>query len=170
MPDVQFTIQMMRARLVAVGGNPQRGLTGHGERYLGSQSRRAVWLARTNDRPSANPAALPLGRALGGSHDFVVCRPRFDFYFSTPATNRFGVTDEVYQRGLRFLLKAQLDDGSWHVQTRSKAFQKYFESGFPHGKDQFVSISASCWATMALILTSPPADDGRGNTKAKKEE
>jgi len=69
------------------------------------------------------------------------------------------VRDEVYQRGLRFLLKAQLDDGSWHVQTRSKAFQKYFESGFPHGKDQFVSISTSCWATMALILASPPVDD-----------
>jgi len=32
-----------------------------------------------------------------------------------------------------------------------------FESGYPHGKDQFLSISAGSWATMALLLTRPPA-------------
>lgn len=58
----------------------------------------------------------------------------------------------VYQRGLRYLLRTQSADGSWHVATRSKPFQTYFESGFPHGKDQFISMAASGWATTALIF------------------
>jgi hypothetical protein len=60
--------------------------------------------------------------------------------------------DPIYQRGLRYLLQSQKDDGSWHVPSRSKPFQAYFESGFPHGKDQFISSAASSWATWALIL------------------
>jgi hypothetical protein len=61
-------------------------------------------------------------------------------------------SDPAYQRGLRYLLKTQLDDGSWHVITRSKPFQAYYESGFPHGNDQFISCAASGWATWALVL------------------
>ena len=56
-----------------------------------------------------------------------------------------------YKRGVAWLLKNQKADGSWQVKTRSKPIQKYFESGFPHGKDQFISISATCWAVMALL-------------------
>jgi hypothetical protein len=62
------------------------------------------------------------------------------------------VSEPSYQRGARYLLKSQLDDGSWHVVSRSKPFQKYFETGFPHGKDQFISCAASAWATWALVL------------------
>ena len=47
----------------------------------------------------------------------------------------------------------QKPDGSWHVKTRSQPIQKYFESGFPHGQDQFISISATCWAVLALTET-----------------
>jgi hypothetical protein len=61
-------------------------------------------------------------------------------------------SDAAYQRGLRFLLKTQQEDGSWHVKSRSKPFQTYFETGFPHGKDQFISAAASGWATTALAL------------------
>jgi hypothetical protein len=59
------------------------------------------------------------------------------------------------RRGVQYLLRTQLDDGSWHVKTRAKPFQTYFESGFPHGKDQFISIAASSWSTLALVLTLP---------------
>jgi hypothetical protein len=62
--------------------------------------------------------------------------------------------DPVYQRGMRFLLKTQLDDGSWHVASRSKPFQKYFETGFPHQKDQFISAAATAWATTTLLLAT----------------
>jgi N-acyl-D-amino-acid deacylase len=55
-------------------------------------------------------------------------------------------------RGAGYLIDNQLDDGSWHVATRANPFQTYFESGFPHGKDQFISMAASGWATLALLL------------------
>jgi uncharacterized protein (TIGR03067 family) len=66
-------------------------------------------------------------------------------------------TDPAYRRGVAFLLETQQEDGSWLVRSRSKPFQRYYESGFPHGKDQFISITASAWATTALALTCPPA-------------
>ena len=59
------------------------------------------------------------------------------------------------RRAIRFLLRQQAEDGSWHVVTRSKPFQEYFESSFPHGKDQFISTSATAWATLALLLSLP---------------
>lgn len=64
-------------------------------------------------------------------------------------------SDPVYQRGLRFLLDNQQEDASWQVASRSRPFQTYFESGFPHGTDQFISIAASCWATLALLECVP---------------
>lgn len=64
-------------------------------------------------------------------------------------------SDAAYQHGLDFLLAAQLPDGSWHVRTRSKPIQRYYESGYPHGKDQFISVTAAGWATTALALALP---------------
>ncbi len=55
-----------------------------------------------------------------------------------------------YRRGLEFLVQTQRDDGSWFVKSRSRPFQTYFESGFPHGPDQFISAAASAWAVAAL--------------------
>jgi ankyrin repeat protein len=60
------------------------------------------------------------------------------------------VTDAAYQRGVKFLLSTQLEDGSWYVKSRSIPFQPYFESGFPHGHDQWISVAATNWAVMAL--------------------
>jgi hypothetical protein len=69
--------------------------------------------------------------------------------------------DPAYRRGVEYLLGTQLPDGSWHVHSRSRPFQTYFESGFPHGKDQFISLAASSWATAALALALPaPAAAG----------
>lgn len=70
-------------------------------------------------------------------------------------TGHLGPGDAAYQKGVRFLLGAQLEDGSWQVVSRSKPFQPYFESGFPHGKDQFISAAATAWATAALALSTP---------------
>jgi hypothetical protein len=67
-------------------------------------------------------------------------------------------SDPAYRRGLDYLLATQRDDGTWHVRSRSRPFQIYFESGFPHGKDQFISLAASSWATTALALALPPAE------------
>jgi hypothetical protein len=61
------------------------------------------------------------------------------------------VDSPAYRAGVSYLVKTQLTDGTWRVKSRSKPFQPYYESGFPHEKDQFISIGASGWATAALI-------------------
>lgn len=68
------------------------------------------------------------------------------------------ISDPAYQNGLRYLLKTQREDGSWYVKSRSVPFQTYYESGYPHGKDQFISMMAGCWSTMALALSLPASD------------
>lgn len=68
------------------------------------------------------------------------------------------VTHVVYARGVKYLLVNQRDDGSWLVESCSRPFQKYFESGFPHKNNQWISICATSWATMALALTRPEED------------
>ncbi|MBI3857357.1 MAG: hypothetical protein HY293_16845 [Planctomycetes bacterium] len=65
------------------------------------------------------------------------------------------VSDAAYRKGLAWLLKAQKEDGSWHVKSRSKPFQAYFETGFPHEKDQFISSHATSWCVVALSLACP---------------
>src|SRR5467141_188879 len=71
--------------------------------------------------------------------------------------------DPTYQKGVHWLLRNQLTDGSWFMPTRAVPVQPHtFESGFPHGWHQFASIGASSWATMALLFTlpdRPPAKD-----------
>ena len=59
--------------------------------------------------------------------------------------------DAAYRRGTQFLLDTQLEDGSWFVRSRAIPIQPYFESGFPHGRDQFISAAATNWAAMALL-------------------
>jgi hypothetical protein len=66
-------------------------------------------------------------------------------------------TDPAYRRGVRYLLASQKGDGSWFVQARAVPDNTFFESGFPHGKSQFISFPATCLATRALLLTVPPA-------------
>lgn len=68
------------------------------------------------------------------------------------------VNDPAYQRGVGFLLRTQFDDGSWWVRNRTWPFQPHFDSGFPHGKDQWISIAGTAWAAMALLATIEPVD------------
>lgn len=65
------------------------------------------------------------------------------------------VSDASYQRGVHFLLSTQQEDGSWYVKSRAMAFQPYFDAGFPHGFDQWISAAGTSWATMALSLAAP---------------
>ena len=63
---------------------------------------------------------------------------------------RMTVSDPVYQRGVKFLLSTQLEDGSWFVSTRALPEQPYFDAEFPYERNQFISDAATNWATMAL--------------------
>jgi hypothetical protein len=57
-------------------------------------------------------------------------------------------------------LSTQFDDGAWFVKTRTWPFQTEFDSGFPFGHDQWISVGATAWASMAMLLAitsdSPP--------------
>ncbi len=63
------------------------------------------------------------------------------------------VLSAAYQRGVKYLLDTQFEDGSWHVVSRSVKFQPYFESGFPHGHDQWISSAGTAWAGWHWRLT-----------------
>jgi len=61
-------------------------------------------------------------------------------------------SDPAWRRGLEFLVRTQASDGTWHVETRLPPFisPPYFESGYPYGRDQFISVAGANWAVMAL--------------------
>jgi ankyrin repeat protein len=58
--------------------------------------------------------------------------------------------DPAVRRGVEFLLRTQLQDGTWYVKSRAVPIQAYFESGFPHGADQWISAAGTAWAVRAL--------------------
>jgi ankyrin repeat protein len=59
----------------------------------------------------------------------------------------------AFRRGVEFLLRTQKEDGSWYVKSRAMKIQPYFQSGFPYDHDQWISASATAWASMALSFT-----------------
>jgi Prenyltransferase and squalene oxidase repeat len=96
---------------------------------------------------------LALQRADGGWAQLPTMAP--DAYATGQALYALQVSGEsrtgrAYRDGVAYLLRTQLDDGTWFVRSRAFGFQPYFESGFPHGRDQFISASATAWAVIAL--------------------
>jgi N-acyl-D-amino-acid deacylase len=67
-------------------------------------------------------------------------------------------SDRAYQQGIAYLLRTQLADGSWVVRTRSSPVQPLKDSGFPHGRHQWISAAGTSWAAMALTLSQPRVD------------
>jgi ankyrin repeat protein len=69
------------------------------------------------------------------------------------------ISDPAWQKGLKFLVSTQARDGTWRVRTRmlspATVSPEYFATGFPYGKDEFLSFAGSCWATLALLTASP---------------
>jgi ankyrin repeat protein len=86
--------------------------------------------------------------------------------YALNAAGKMATTDPVYAKGVKYLLRTQAADGSWHVKSRSIWLQPYFESGFPYGYDQWISAAGTSWATMALSLTVKPELVSR-NTSAR---
>ena len=89
--------------------------------------------------PGVRPDAYATGEALYALH----------------ISGSVPVSDPVYQKGVQWLLRNQLEDGSWFAPTRAVPVQPHTFESFPNGWHQFVSDAASCWATMALLFTLP---------------
>ena len=66
--------------------------------------------------------------------------------------------DAAWQRGLRFLLETQQDDGTWHIARRAFPFQPTMSSGFPYHRDSWISATATSWAVIAMTQALPPGD------------
>jgi ankyrin repeat protein len=71
-------------------------------------------------------------------------------------------SNAAYQSGVKFLLKNQLEDGSWWVKTRVSPVQVAIDDIFPHDKDQWISTVATSWASMALM---DAGEAGKGTPK-----
>ena len=73
-------------------------------------------------------------------------------------------TDAAWRKGLKFLVSTEARDGTWRVRTRmlspAEVSPTYFPTGFPYGKDEFLSYTGSCWAVMALLSALPESADG----------
>jgi ankyrin repeat protein len=66
-------------------------------------------------------------------------------------------SDTALRRGIDFLLRTQLADGTWLVRTRAHPFQPPMDSGFSHGRDGWISAAGTAWAVMALATSLDPA-------------
>jgi ankyrin repeat protein len=83
---------------------------------------------------------------------------------------RMPQTDAAWKTGLKFLISSQAPDGTWRVRTRmlspAEVSPKYFLTGFPYGKDEFLSYAGSCWAVMALTRALNGSVDSSNTDKA----
>ena len=71
----------------------------------------------------------------------------------------------AYEKGVAYLSRTQLDDGSWYVRSRAVKLQPYFQSGFPHGHEQWITYVATANTTVGAvavgIYSSSPDSGGR---------
>jgi len=143
------------------------------------------WLARTLPQDTEERVSQMMGlRWAGGSPSLIErCRAKLlseqrsdggwaqtatrasDAYATgevLAALNQAGgltTLNSACQRGLRYLLNTQKDDGTWFVNSRlhppGTVSPPYFETGLPYGHDQFISAMGTSWATAALLLAMP---------------
>lgn len=139
-------------------------------------ARARAWLLKTEPRTTYDRADLLLGLSWAGAQPSELARVagtlardqrgdggwaqnRFmtsDAYvtglslYALHESRQMRVNERTYQRGVEYLLRTQMADGSWYVRSRSPKFQPYFQSGFPHNHDQWISATATAYAVMAL--------------------
>jgi ankyrin repeat protein len=168
--DGDFSRTAMAIRALAVYATPAR-LTEYRERI----GRAATWLATqpplsTEDRVmqllGLQWAGLRLETRQARSRELASLQRGDGGWAQTPflTSDAYATGQVIYtlrqlgvpaedarlQRGVGFLTRSQQQDGSWHVKSRAMKIQPYFESGFPHGHDQWISQAGTSWAAMAL--------------------
>jgi hypothetical protein len=130
-PALETEDQVFRLRLSHELQLPGAAVEAQVSKLLAAQTAEGGWA----QRPGLPPDAYATGTALSSLHD----------------AGGLSVSNQTWQQAIRFLVQTQRPDGSWHVVTRVEPIQEYFESGFPHGTNQFISAFATGWATLALL-------------------
>ncbi len=106
--------------------------------------------------PGYEPDAYSTGEALYALHE-----------------SGMSPTDPAWRRGAGLLMSTQAPDGTWRVRTRmispAEVSPPYFTTGFPYGKDEYLSYAGSCWAVMALLASLPPVASGPSVTRSAEE-
>jgi ankyrin repeat protein len=109
---------------------------------LAFQRAEGGWPQLPLQRPTYAPDAYSTGEALFALHEAGM-----------------SASDIQWRKGLKFLILTQAADGTWRVHTRmispAEVSPKYFTTGFPYQKDEFLSYAGSCWAVMALLSALP---------------
>ena len=71
--------------------------------------------------------------------------------FALLETETLVASDPIAERGTAFLLRSQLEDGTWFNKARPP-LPPHVETGYPIGRDEVASLAATNWAAMALAL------------------
>jgi ankyrin repeat protein len=141
------------------------------------------WLAATRPVSTEDAAFRLLGLHWAGAGDSEIAAARHDLVAMQagsggwPQTSNYSADaystgealyalresgaddDRAWRRGVKFLISTQAADGTWRVHTRmlspADVSPKYFTTGFPYQKDEYLSYAGSCWAVMALLSAMP---------------
>jgi hypothetical protein len=179
MPDGSWPVQTIRPPIesndIEVTAVAMRALQMYALEYVDAVERARNWLAKAKAETTEEQAFRVLGlswaqagRSLvdGAARELLAAQRgdggwaqlqtmTSDAYATGEALVALeeagiGMGDASFRRGVEFLLRTQLEDGSWYVKSRAEPIQAYFESGFPHRADQWISAAATAWATTAL--------------------
>lgn len=132
-PALETEDQVFRLRLAHELQLPGATLKSQMNKLLAAQTPEGGWAQRAG----LPPDAYATGTALTALHE----------------AGGLSVSNQAWRQAIRFLVQTQRPDGSWHVVTRVEPIQEYFESGFPHGTNQFISAFATGWASLALLTS-----------------
>jgi ankyrin repeat protein len=160
---------------LSIRGLRKNQIPGRSAEFDARIQRAIQWLANYRVRTGEEKAMRLLGLTWGGAKSSLIREaaaqvaaaqradggwPQLDTLSSDAyatgqalyALNTAGhLREETLNKGVRFLLDTQLADGSWHVRSRSYPLQpNYFDTGFPHGRDQWISAAATSWACIGL--------------------
>lgn len=115
---------------LAWAGESPRKLQPMTKALLGAQNSDGGW----SQLPGLKSDAYATGQAL----------------YALRAAGGLDRSNSSVNRGVRFLIETQLEDGTWYVRRRAFPFQPTMNSGFPHGRDSWISTAATSWAIIGL--------------------
>jgi hypothetical protein len=174
--DFQVTAASMRALQMYAPPHADRPA------YRRSVQAAAAWLEKAAPRTNEDRAFQLLGLRWAGAREAAIVKAAHallaeqradggwaqlpslasDAYatgealYALKESGTLPASSAAHKRGVQFLLRTQLDDGSWHVETRAIPIQPLFDIGFPHGRDSWISAAGTNWAALALASSDQP--------------